>query len=1249
MPYIALLAQMGFTLQNNKAGVFFKEYIAFARYGVVVDINKQQVNFGKLITSESKSTQSLNTPETWVVLECVNRLLEKGYPPQNIRLEKTYPSGHGTSGRLDILVTKPKDPDKKASKNLEEAYLMIECKTFGTEYNKAHKRLLQDGGQLFTYFQQDKAASILMLYASHLAENGQIAYVNSIIKIEDDHRKTSNVKDFYDRWNKLPKDNGIFETEVNAYDFKSKALLKRDLKEITHSGSSFIFNQFLEILRHNTVSDKPNAFNKIFTLFLCKIYDESAKKEHEELDFQWIEPESHINFQKRLNDLYKKGMLVLLGKTVIDLSEQEFRNRYSTYVSASKIEDMLKDFTDTRLKKNNEFAIKEVFDDDSFEENAKVVKEVVELLQGYKIRYTERQQYLSDFFELLLTTGLKQESGQFFTPVPVAQFIIKSLPLDTIIAEKLEKGIEKDLLPSIIDYAAGSGHFLTESMHDVQRILNQINPADYLVKTSVKIKNWQNDHFDWAEDYVYGIEKDYRLVKVGKVGCYLHGDGVAQVIHGDGLESFEKSKVYKDKLIKRKKTITKEDPQDNGQFDVVISNPPYSVSAFKGTLEHGEESFDLFAELTDQSSQIECLFVERTKQLLKEGGYAGIILPSSILSNTGIYTKAREIILKYFDIVAIAQLGSNTFMATGTNTITLFLKRRENQICEDVAYSIKKFATDLKDVTINGVGGLVSKYVAQVWQGLAFDDYITLFAQKPNAAVLAHELFQDYQKKITSKTPAEKGECILAIECEKLFYFALAYKQQVVLINSGEKNAEKAFLGYEFSNRRGHEGLHPVQRGKMVEDCTQLFDPNIFDNPEKASTYVYDAFQGLHNREIADSLKKNISRHRLVDFFTFDRAGFEKNLNLNNSKKIRYEDIWGTADLKLLGDLSEIRKGTAITKYQAIEGDIPVIAGGKGIAYFHNQANRAGNVITVSASGAAGFVSYHENPIFASDCNTIISKDEQLISTKLIFLFMQLLQVQIYALGRGQIQAHVYGNDLAQIKIPLPPINIQQQIVTEIEVLEQKEEQAKERVEELKGEIEGLISKRITGSRYVKIGEVATSQYGFTEKATDAGEIRYLRITDLNEDGTIKKESPKFINPTEATKDQFLLKNNDIVIARSGSVGKSALYKSEYEAMIFASYLIRLKADETKILPKYLFNFTKTSLYWEQVKENSIAVAQPNLNAEKIKLFKIPLPSLPIQQQLVTQIEVLEKEINQLQEHLAELPAQKEAVLKKYL
>jgi type I restriction enzyme M protein len=556
---ITLLKALSFTIDDGSVETWVKIYPNHSNYKIQVDIETESIDYGKKIRVEDKSTSNFKAEENFVVLECVNRLLEKGYKPENIILEKRWATGHGTSGKLDILVTRDNG----------DAHLMVECKTLGIEFDKALRRIQKDGGQLFTYFQQDKNANILMLYASGCSGKGKLQYQNEIIKIEDDYRQTSNVTDFYDRWNKLTKNNGVFDEWVKPYDFESKALTPKTLEDITQKDSSFIFNQFLEILRHNVVSDKPNAFNKIFTLFLCKIYDEKSTKQNEELAFQWFytnytydgisyPPDDNISFQKRLTDLYKKGMKEFLDKDVTDISDVEFKKKYARLDKDIR-EKLLDELVEIRLKKNNEFAFKEVYDDESFEDNAKVVKEVVELLQGYKIRYTKKQQYLSDFFEMLLTTGLKQESGQFFTPVPIAQFIIKSLPLDTLVKEKLEKGEKGNYLPTMIDYAAGSGHFITEGMHEIQNLINDLKPDEYIADTAKKIKSWKADHFDWAYDYVYGIEKDYRLVKVGKVGCYLHGDGLAQIIHSDGLADFSNTPDYKGLLQK----TNKDNPQEN--------------------------------------------------------------------------------------------------------------------------------------------------------------------------------------------------------------------------------------------------------------------------------------------------------------------------------------------------------------------------------------------------------------------------------------------------------------------------------------------------------------------------------------------------------------------------------------------------------------------------------------------------------------------------------------------------------------
>lgn len=1053
MPQKNLIQKLGFQPKENTSGIFIKKYTN--GYTIEVDFEKNTFYFGGKIRIQGKDSQNISKPEDWVVLECVNRLLEKGYKPENISLEKVYPAGHGFSGRLDVCVTREDGSE----------YLLIECKTYGKEFEKEFARMKKDGGQLFTYFKFSNKADIILLYASELNKN-EVVYRNEIVKIEEDYR-AGDVKDFYEKWSKLTKDNGVFDAWVTPYNFESKALTINDLEEIKQEDSSFIFNRFLEILRHNVVSDKGNAFNRIFTLFLCKIYDEKTNEGTDnELGFQWLEGiDNHRSFQIRLTDLYKEGMHEFLEKVVTDFSETEFKNRFP-FLSEEQRTPILEEFRKIRLEKNNEFAIKDVYDEQSFNENAVVVKEIVELLQGYKLRYTKKQQYLSDFFELLLTTGLKQESGQFFTPVPLAQFVIKSLPIDTILEEKLATAkIDNDtLLPYVMDYAAGSGHFLTETMHEMQRLLKAKDDKKYHPSVAKKIRNWQDDHFAWAIQYIYGIEKDYRLVKVGKVGCYLHGDGLANVIHSDGLANFSHPD-YKGKLLNKDKDF----PQENKQFDIIVSNPPYSVSAFKNSARsfYKEADFELYNKLTDNSSEIECLFIERTKQLLKDGGVAGIILPSSILSNTGIYSKSREIILQYFDIVGITELGSNTFMATGTNTVTLFLRRRNNYESSNIKIAVEKFFTNFQDVTINGIEKPVNKYINHVWAGISFDDYVSLLKKEPSKKTTEHEIYKEYQKKLKAKNDKEFWTLLLEKEADKIYYFILAYPQKVVLVKSGEKDAEKRFLGYEFSNRRGSEGIHPIQRGKNIEDCTYLFDADVFDNPEKASTYIYKAFAGDYDFAIDEAMQKNVSRHNLVDMLTFDRVEFEKNISTSVKKKVKIESKW----------------------------------------------------------------------------------------------------------------------------------------------------------------------------ELVRIGQIADTQYGFTDKATDKGEIRYLRITDLNDDGSINLlNEAKFINPNEEIKSQFLLKNNDIVIARSGSVGKSAIYKSDiYGNMIFASYLIRLTINKSKILPEYLFNFTKTQMYWDQVEINSVAVTQPNLNAEKIKEFQIPLPPLDIQQKIVAEIEVLEAKEKKAKEEVEKL------------
>ena len=1201
-----LITKLDFKPKNGSINVYSKIYQQHGDYSIDIDFANEKICYGNLIGADCKTTQNFSQPENFVVLECVDRLLEKGYKPQNIILEKTWAAGHGTSGRLDICVTRDDGSE----------YLLIECKTFGKEFDKAVARMYKDGGQLFTYFKFSNKADIIMLYTSELQYD--IVYKNEIVKIEDDYR-TGDVKDFYEKWNKLAKNNGIFEVWVKPYCFESKALTLNDLKPITQEDSSFIFNQFLEILRHNVVSDKGNAFNKIFTLFLCKVYDETSKQDGEELDFQWKEGfDDHVKFQLRLTDLYKNGMLNFLDRKVSDFNNEEFENKYK-FLDENTRKELKEQINRLRLEKNNEFAIKEVYDHDSFVENAKIVKEVVELLQGYRIRYNKRQQYLSDFFELLLTTGLKQEAGQFFTPVPIAQFIIKSLPLEKIIDEHL-KSKNGELLPYMIDYAAGSGHFITEYMHEVQNIIDQKDPNKYILGTKKDLMFWQNANYEWATKYIYGIEKDYRLVKVGKVGCYLHGDGLANVILSDGLGNFVNTEDYKGILRKN----NYDGSMDNQQFDIILSNPPYSVSSFRQTTRdfYTEKDFELYNYLTDNSSEIECLFVERTKQLLKDGGIAGVILPSSILTNTGIYTKTRELLLKYFEIVAITELGSNTFMATGTNTVVLFLRRKNNYDCINLQKSVDKFFTDKTDVTINNIETPVAKYVNYVWEDLTFDDYLTLLNKEPNAKVKKHDIFKEYSQKIKSKSEKEFWNKVLEIEKEKLYYFMLAYPQKIVTIKTGEKDAEKQFLGYEFSNRRGSEGIHAIQRGKSIDECTHLFDINTFDNPQKASTYIYRAFSGDTTSEIDDSLKDNISRVDLLDMMTFDRVDFEKVINVKAKKKIKIESKWNITEL---GNISGLvfEKGKSITKQQTQKGNIPVVAGGIDFAYLHNVANRKANVITISASGAnAGFVNFWDKPIWASDCSTIQSNDEKTISIRYIYEELKALQKVVYDLQKGNAQPHVYIDDIKKIRIPLPPFDIQQKIVDEIEEIEKKNLVLEKNIQK-----NVLISSATTFKQF-RLGDLIILEYGKALPKYERNKGIYPVVGSNGIDGY---------------HDSYMLEGPNIIVGRKGSVGKINLIQNNCNP-IDTCYYVKIKNNN--LLDFYYCYQLLLGLNLESL---NVGMGPGGLNRNSAYAISVKIPPLSEQQKIVAQIEKLEKQIAEAQAIIDNSNQQKQEILDKYL
>ena len=151
-------------------------------------------------------------------------------------------------------------------------------------------------------------------------------------------------------------------------------------------------------------------------------------------------------------------------------------------------------------------------------------------------------------------------------------------------------------------------------------------------------------------------------------------------------------------------------------------------------------------------------------------------------------------------------------------------------------------------------------------------------------------------------------------------------------------------------------------------------------------------------------------------------------------------------------------------------------------------------------------------------------------------------------------------------------------------------------------------------------------QYGSGAKKTNYDGInRYIRITDITEDGKIKNN--ELVSPDVIEKDCFL-KYNDILIARSASVGRCYIHKERFGIYQFAGYLIKFNLDYNKILPDYFFNLTKGVFYKEWISQMKKDGTISNINAQEYLSIELPLPPIEVQEEIVRELEQYQKIID---------------------
>ena len=296
--------------------------------------------------------------------------------------------------------------------------------------------------------------------------------------------------------------------------------------------------------------------------------------------------------------------------------------------------------------------------------------------------------------------------------------------------------------------------------------------------------------------------------------------------------------------------------------------------------------------------------------------------------------------------------------------------------------------------------------------------------------------------------------------------------------------------------------------------------------------------------------------------------------------------------------------------------------------------------ILITCAGTLGRIAVVPEKIERGIINSVLMRirlNNSKILTKYFIYYFKSPQFNSSVLSKSfgaAIKNMFATKELKQFTMFLPPLPVQQQIVSkldkqmaQIEIMKKEVEKEKEASEEIKTSYLSKMFESISGECSSKsISEICHKpQYGYTASSTiDKVGPKMLRITDIQDGDVIWDNVPYCLCSDEDYK-KYELQNNDIVFARTGATtGKSFLIKNPKNS-IFASYLIRLKIADKGVLPDYLYLFFQSQVYWNAILKDSRGGIMPNFNAEMLSKLRIPTPSKSIQEKFIKEAEILTK------------------------
>jgi type I restriction enzyme S subunit len=518
-----------------------------------------------------------------------------------------------------------------------------------------------------------------------------------------------------------------------------------------------------------------------------------------------------------------------------------------------------------------------------------------------------------------------------------------------------------------------------------------------------------------------------------------------------------------------------------------------------------------------------------------------------------------------------------------------------------------------------------------IFQNKKFD---VIFTNPPFGSSLK---YKELKSKFDKNKPDNfniKFEDIYPIECNNrvnLFIMNIIYSLNdngicAVIVPDGELITSKSLF---------------YIRKYIIDNCKMLkiiaVESKAFEYTQiKTNVLIFKKQKGIDNHKNVEfmEINKNCNEVKLIAIADLDKY-YTFELETKNDDIINYE-LNKDIEIKTFGEVCKFKNGTNITKDKLIKGEYPVIGGGQKPFGFHNEYNCDENTIIISKDGAyAGYISKYNLKVFVSNHGIYIHEINDIILKDYIYYYLKSIQKSLYDLQSGAGQPGIKKEQIEDFKIPIPTIEKQEEIIEYLDGLDNKNklfEYSNNKLFEL------LLNNSDINNRLEIFNNIENVNIDINNQINKLFELNNykLKIVKYNPNIEIKTfgEVCKFKNGTNITKDKLIkgeypvigggqkpfgfhneynCDENTIIISKDGAY---AGYISKYNLKVFVSnHGIYIHEINDIILKDYIYYYLKSiqkSLY-----DLQSGAGQPGIKKEQIEDFKIPIPSIEKQEEII--------------------------------